>query len=325
MKIIELKPVRHDPADYDAIEAEIREVLRRKIYLPLMRLVTGKNQVTSLPNAKDSALTAALRQGRISFGRGIFSGRFSAETSKELRSLGATWDRTTSTYRLRSSELPEEVLAAAKAGTTSYLAQIEKVEAALRQLLPEKIAGSVKLSDRFDRTISKVDKELKASFGKLAVMPELTAKARRIIADEWEENTQLYIRNFTQAEIKKLRAEIKVHVLDGGRFEHVTASIRRSYGVTERKARFLARQETGLLMSKFKKARYTESGSNEYRWRTVAGSPKHPVRPSHKKLDGTIHRWDSPPITTAPNEPVRRCHPGEDFECRCTAIPIVRF
>jgi SPP1 gp7 family putative phage head morphogenesis protein len=99
--------------------------------------------------------------------------------------------------------------------------------------------------------------------------------------------------------------------------------IRESFGVTEKKAKFLARQETGLLMAKFKESRYTESGIHQYKWRCSAGSAKHPVRPSHKVLDGRVFRWDTPPITTAPDEPQRRNNPGEDFNCRCVAIPIV--
>ncbi len=329
-QIIELKPVRENPTDYDAIEKEIREVLRKKIYLPIMRVLTGKDEVTPLANASDDDsptgyLTRALRKGYITFSRGVFSGRLDAKVSKELRGLDAVWDKKTKTYRLLKSELPAEVLDAATLGTGAYVKRLEKVEEHLRKILPAEVADAVKLVDRFDKTIFEVDGAIQASFGKLAVQPVLTAKERRIVAEEWEENARLYIRNFTKSETAKLRAMIKANALKGLRYEHAIASIQKSYGVTERKARFLAKQETSLLMSKLKKARYTGGGSHEYRWRCVAGSPKHPVRPSHKKLDGTIQRWDSPPITTMPNQPVRRCAPGEDFECRCTAIPIVRF
>lgn len=330
-QIIELKPVRETTSDYDAIEKEIRDVLRKKIYLPIMRLLTGKDEVkTILANSRDydgstGYLTRALRQGYVSFSRGVFSGRLSAKVSKQLRDLGAVWDAKTKTYRILKSELPPEVLDAAELGTGAYLRRLAKVEEQLRKILPAEVAESVKLADMFDQTIFKVDGAITDSFGVLAINPPLSAKARRIVAEEWEENARLYIRNFTKSETAKLRTMIRANALKGVRFEHSIAAIQKSYGVTERKAKFLAKQETSLLMSKFKKARYTEAGSNEYKWRCVAGSPKHPVRPSHKKLDGSVQRWDSPPITTAPSQPIRRCHPGEDFECRCTAIPIVRF
>ncbi len=71
-RIFELKPVRENPADYDAIEKEIRDVLRKRLYLPIMRLLTGKDVATALANAPARALLSALRQGKITFGRGVF-------------------------------------------------------------------------------------------------------------------------------------------------------------------------------------------------------------------------------------------------------------
>ena len=47
-----------------------------------------------------------------------------------------------------------------------------------------------------------------------------------------------------------------------------------------------------------------------YRWRT-AGDDK--VRPSHAANEGRIFNWDYPPDTG---------HPGEDYNCRCTAEPV---
>jgi SPP1 gp7 family putative phage head morphogenesis protein len=95
--------------------------------------------------------------------------------------------------------------------------------------------------------------------------------------------------------------------------------------VSANKAKFLARQETSLMTTKLKETRYREAGVNEYKWKTVAGSKLHPVRPSHKILEGRIFRWDDPPITTPPGEAVRRNNPGQDYNCRCFAQPIVRF
>ena len=40
----------------------------------------------------------------------------------------------------------------------------------------------------------------------------------------------------------------------------------------------------------------------------------------HKDLDGKIFEFANPPIT---NEKGDRNNPGEDWQCRCEAIPIV--
>ena len=92
--------------------------------------------------------------------------------------------------------------------------------------------------------------------------------------------------------------------------------------MSQRKAKFLASQETRLLTSKLKEVRYKDVGIDEYIWQTVKGTPEHPVRPMHKKLNGTKQRFSSPPIT---NEKGQRNNPGEDYRCRCVARPIVKF
>ncbi len=108
----------------------------------------------------------------------------------------------------------------------------------------------------------------------------------------------------------------------GYRYETLVAEIQKSYGISQRKAKFLARQETSLLMSKFKQVRYQEAGSNEYIWDCVAGSSAHPVRHFHLLNRGKIFRWD----TGAPiNANGDRKNPGQDYNCRCFAKPIIRF
>jgi len=153
----------------------------------------------------------------------------------------------------------------------------------------------------------------------------LTAQERAKIAGDWANNMDLYIQKFTEEQIKKLRKDIQQQVFKGNRRETMVKKIQDSYKVTANKAKFLARQETSLLMAKFKESRYTSAGVTHYKWRCVAGSKLHPVRPSHKRLDGKTFTWQDPPITTEADEPVRRNNPGQDYNCRCTAIPIVRF
>ena len=50
---------------------------------------------------------------------------------------------------------------------------------------------------------------------------------------------------------------------------------------------------------------------NYYIWRTVSDDR---VRSSHEERDGEIFAWDEPP---------EGGHPGEDYNCRCTAEPYV--
>lgn len=308
--------------DFEPLEKEIIRAFRKVLYHPILALLDRKP--SQLRNAKPDALREALESGRITFYRGAFRGSFSAQISKRLRELGATWDKGTSSYRLEASQLPQEIRQAVMASQAEFERVTERIDRALRQNLPAEIAGKVDSQPLFDKALWKIDRKVDNTLEAIALLPKLTPERRSKIADEWRDNLDLWIKDFAAEEIPRLRDQIQKHVLSGGRYEDIVGTLRESFGVTERKARFLARQETGLLMAKFKETRYTEAGVDEYQWQCVAGSPAHPVRPSHKILDGKIFRWDDPPITTAPDEPVRRCNPGEDFNCRCGARPVVR-
>jgi SPP1 gp7 family putative phage head morphogenesis protein len=59
-----------------------------------------------------------------------------------------------------------------------------------------------------------------------------------------------------------------------------------NYGVGQRKAKFLARQETALLMSKFHEQRYKEIGVTKYIWSTSNDGDR--VRDDHKVLNNKV-------------------------------------
>ncbi len=318
---IELKPIRDVPSEYDIAEERIKEAFREFIYLPLLREFNLPDNTIKNDN---NALHDALQSGRISFSHGRFSGKFGAKLSAALRRLGAKWDRKTGTFKIRMDALPPEIKMSISASSVRFAERLRRLDKKLSQILPEIIADSVKVSDVFDSSLFKVDRQLRESTRAVTVMPQLTDEQRAKISAEWQDNMRLYIKDFSEQEIKSLRKKIVESTFSGNRRESVIKTIQKSYGTSAAKAKFLARQETSLLMTKFKEVRYTDAGINEYKWTTVRGSPNHPVRESHKILDGKIFRWDDPPITTAPNEPARRNNPGEDYNCRCAAIPIVR-
>lgn len=331
MKIVLLKPIKETTEDYDRLEAKLIDWFRREIYIPMMRELGEPTK--RLENALPSPLVRAVRDGRITFSRGSFKGRFDSEISKELRSLGASWDRKTRTYKIPASSLPPEVATAISASEAWFLTRLGTIDRKLAQILPEELAEKLFVSKIFDSSLWKVDEEFHKTVRNLTVAPELTPERRKIIADEWQTNMRLWIKDFTEKEIKTLRGNLQESVFAGNRYESAVKTIQKSYGVSQSKAKFLARQETALLMAKFKEIRYVEAGVDEYKWgcvkmphdKTPGEHVRGNVRYSHGMLDGTIQRWDSPPITSNPGETVRRNNPQQDYNCRCFALPIVRF
>lgn len=97
----------------------------------------------------------------------------------------------------------------------------------------------------------------------------------------------------------------------------MASEIRHEYGVSKYKARFIARDQSAKLNAQITRKQQEDAGVSEYIWDT-SGDQR--VRPMHQKLEGTKHKWDDPPIVDEKRG--RRCHPGEDYQCRCVALAV---
>lgn len=315
--MITLPPIKETTEDYEAIERRIRDLFRREIYVPLMRAFSDKTIRNSKPGLVD-----ALRNGRVTFNRGTFSGKFSSVISHDLRRLGARFNRSDSTYQIAFADLPPDVKAVISATESRFTAKVRTIDSLLAQISPDALAEKLKVENLFDRAIYKVDKDFNRSVKNITVAPELTGHARSRLAREWSENMQLWVKDFTEKEITELRGKIKESTFAGNRYGAAIRAIEDSYGVTARKAKFLARQETMLMMTKLKQTRYQSAGVEFYRWGCVSGTALHPVRPLHKKNKDKVFRWDNPPTV---DEQGNHKNPGQDYNCRCFARPLVGF
>ena len=86
--------------------------------------------------------------------------------------------------------------------------------------------------------------------------------------------------------------------------------IEERFGMSERRARLIARDQIGKLCGQVNASRQRELGVTSFVWRTVGDER---VRPEHEDLDGETFRYDDPPSEGLPGEPV--C-------CRCSADPV---
>lgn len=317
-----LPAVKDDTLEFEAIERRIIRLFRRAIYAPLMKAFTTQ----TLKNSND-ALLDALRTGRITFNRGTFSGDFNATISKQLKALGAKWSRDDKAWRISRAALPIEVQVGISASGLQFERKLQTIDRKLAAIVPEQMAAELETKDLFDRALWKTDKKLASTLKAVSVPVRMSPEQAKRLSEEWQTNIDLWITDFTEREITALRKQIKASVLAGNRYETAVKTIKKSFGVTEKKAKFLARQETMLMTTKLKQIRYEEAGVNHYKWKCVTGTPAHPVRPFHRALNdrsqkGELFRFDKPPIDGPHGE---RHNPGENYNCRCTAIPVVKF
>jgi len=99
------------------------------------------------------------------------------------------------------------------------------------------------------------------------------------------------------------------------------AAIQEQFGTTKYRARLIARDQVSKLNGQITESRDQQLGIKRYVWRT---SDDERVRPDHRRLDGTIQRWDKPPVTvTSGKRAGERNHPGGDVACRCWPDPLL--
>lgn len=334
-----LRPLKDDQTDYEQIERVIQKVFREKIYLPLV-VELDESPKKVLTNAR-SDLLEAIKSGRLEYNRGQFSGRFNSRISKELRELGAHWDSQTGTWKLPQSSLTIEIRSAISSSRAVFEQKIQAIDRKLAKILPEEIADHVKIEKHFSSVLWKTDHDLESSLRAVAIKPSLSENEKEVIAKKWQDNMRLWIKKWTKEEIVKLRKDMQDSVFAGNRRQVASDMIKKSYGASSNKAKFLARQETRLLLSTYKQARYQEARVNLYRWGCVkrphqaAGAPykKGEVRHDHGILEGKIFRWDYNHEVNLDGstksgglvKPNGVDNPGQDYNCRCYAVPIVSF
>lgn len=108
-----------------------------------------------------------------------------------------------------------------------------------------------------------------------------------------------------------IQQRVQAGIRSGQRHEQIAKDILARYDVTKSRAKLIARDQVSKLNGQLTNLRQKELGINKYRWRT---SQDDRVRESHASKEGKVFSWDEPPSDTG--------HPGEDYQCRCTAEPV---
>lgn len=121
-----------------------------------------------------------------------------------------------------------------------------------------------------------------------------------------------------------LEAAERVHALtlkgmEGGiRASEVAREIMRSGEVAKSRAMTIARTEVSRTGTALTEARAKHIGSTHYIWHS---SHDGDVRKDHRLLDGKVFAWNDPPVSDLASG--ARSGPGQIYNCRCWAEPII--
>lgn len=290
------------------------------LFEPLLNILREKLAVKGKIYNSKASLKTALEKGKVQWYDGFFTGPFSAAVSKDIRSMGGTWNKNKKAFAIALYQMPADIKAAISAGH----AKVNRTVEDLYKKLDEVQSAPPKTMD-FTKSFERVTSDLNAQFAKtvkakdeITISPEFTPAMKATLAEGYSKNLNHFAGEFTEDEIWKLRQSVTSNVMEGFRSDRLVKVIEAQFGVTRRKAKFLARQETSLMVAKYRQTRYEEVGLKRYKWST---SHDERVRPDHKELNNRIFAYLDPPVTDRATQ--ARNNPGEDFNCRCIAIPIL--
>ena len=293
----------------DALKEEIER--NKEVYSYLY-----KNDKPS--NSGQNPLIRAILSGKVQYVQDHFEGTFSAQISRAIRDMGGRWDSRRKQWRVPISKLTPQVSIAIGTSSGKISKVKERIDAHLGQLnaLIERDPQFM-FNKSFELAIKELGDKFERGIEGIVVAPEFTQDMVNNLAAKYSDNMNLYIKDWTKTSIRRLRDRVLVNTFKGNRAEGLVSMIEHDFQVSSSKAKFLARQETSLLMSQYREERYKSAGVQKYRWLT-SGDER--VRGYHKRLNGKIFTWDNPPVVDASG---RRAHPGQDFGCRCIASPIL--
>lgn len=107
-------------------------------------------------------------------------------------------------------------------------------------------------------------------------------------------------------------------VSTGIRVEELMKHVRERFEVSDSRAQLIARDQVGKFNGELARERASSLGLETYVWST---SKDVRVRSDHGALEGSVQRYDAPPIVN--HHTGERGNPGDDYQCRCQALPQV--
>lgn len=164
--------------------------------------------------------------------------------------------------------------------------------------------------------------DLTGMLGEGAIKPEM----EKAVSDNVDLITSIHT-DF----IHDIGEAVFANMKDGGRHENLIDIIKERGNVTRNRAKFIARDQTSKLNADLTEARNVSLGLDLYEW---GGTGDERERDSHSALNGKLCKYSDPTVYSDDGGKTWKKRtsigafegkPGEDYQCRCLALPFVSW
>lgn len=119
-----------------------------------------------------------------------------------------------------------------------------------------------------------------------------------------------YITNIKDGYLANIESIIYQGVKNGSSAKKVRDQLVERVGMSRKRAEFIAIDQTGSILGQMTAKRHKQMGVSKFKWLT---SNDEKVRKTHRDLSNKVFSYADPPKVGLP---------GEDYRCRCVAIPV---
>lgn len=173
------------------------------------------------------------------------------------------------------------------------------------------------------RSISEWKRVVHRTLGINILEDYYTGEFYRDTMRQWTANNVNLIKTLPDQTLTRMTNIIQGGYLRGASNTEMGKLIQEAYGVDKDHALFIARDQTSKLNAELTQAQQKDAGVEEYVWDSSGDSR---VRACHRELNGKTISWSDPPEMWYETKAGRvytgrRCHPGQDYQCRCVALP----
>ena len=310
-----LKHINYNVKYEKLISKQIVHYIYNTIFAELKDIMKDRTVYNSTETLADK-----IKTGDIFYKDGYFyssSGRFTSRIAHELERMEFTYSKQQNAYRQSSSVLPVDIQWAVDTAHSSTQEKAIAMSLGLMIAL-RNIKSSDYLVD-FDNNVYKIMSDLQNKFYRNAdrqkfklLGEKLTSFDKLEISKRYTNNLNFWIKDWTEQEIVKLRTKIEQMSADGAGIQEIESYIDKEFAVGQRKAEFLARNETTILQSSYATYMLAKEGFTHFKW---VSKQDNRVRPLHRELNGHIFAFDDPPIID--ERTGLKGLPGQTYNCRC--------
>lgn len=144
------------------------------------------------------------------------------------------------------------------------------------------------------------------------------------MVEQWATTNISMIKSLIDGMIDKMAETIMEARAKRMPMKDMLKNVQKEYESGRMRARLMARDQMVKLNTQLTKAQQGEAGIDSYIWTTMHDKR---VRACHRSFSGKVFKWDNPPeswyrTSTGIVHTGKRYNPGEDYGCRCYALPV---